>query len=79
MDFAQAFHMHRELGQSADGALLSNAALTAIHWSHRVGALIVALIVSLLAFMMSSRPDWRTWGLLLGALLLVQTGWASPT
>jgi cytochrome c oxidase assembly protein subunit 15 len=24
--------------------------------------------------MMSSRPDWRTWGLLLGALLLVQIG-----
>ena len=74
MDFAQAFHMHRELGQTADGALLSNAALTAIHWSHRVGALIVALIGGLLAFMLTSRPDWRSWGLLLGALLLVQIG-----
>jgi cytochrome c oxidase assembly protein subunit 15 len=24
--------------------------------------------------MLSSRPDWRIWGLLLGALLLVQIG-----
>jgi len=45
MDFANAFHVVRELGQTADGALLSNAALTAIHWTHRMFALVVSVIV----------------------------------
>ena len=40
-DFANAFHVVRELGMTADGELLSNQALTAIHWTHRLGALIV--------------------------------------
>jgi heme a synthase len=41
MDFANAFHVVRELGQTAKGELLGNEALTAIHWTHRVFALIV--------------------------------------
>lgn len=41
MDFANAFHVVRELGQTAQGELLSNEALTAIHWIHRLGALVV--------------------------------------
>ncbi|WP_301103017.1 COX15/CtaA family protein [Propionivibrio sp.] len=73
MDFAQGFQMRRELGQSADGALLSNTALTAIHWSHRFGALIVTVIVGRLAWVLR-RPEWRPWGRLLAAALLVQVG-----
>ncbi len=72
MDFAAAFQLHRDLGQNADGTLLSNAALTAIHWSHRCGALIVALLVGRLAFLLSCRPNWGRWGLLLGVALGVQ-------
>ena len=72
MDFAQAFQVHRELGETADGAQLSFAALTAIHWSHRVGALVVTLVIGFLASLLIRRPDWRHWGLLLGAVLLVQ-------
>ena len=41
MDFGNAFHLVRELGRTADGALLPLDALTAIHWMHRVGAVIV--------------------------------------
>jgi len=74
MDFARAFQLHRDLGQNADGTLLSNAALTAIHWSHRVGALIVALAVGRLVLMLSGRRDWRGWALSLGAALAVQIG-----
>ena len=40
-DFANAFHVVRELGMDADGALLSGEALTAIHWTHRLGALVL--------------------------------------
>ena len=37
MDFNHAFHFTRELGKTAQGDLLSLDALTAIHWTHRVG------------------------------------------
>ena len=49
MDFAQAFTLHRELGMTGDGQLLSLQALTAIHWSHRLGALAVTLLALWLA------------------------------
>jgi heme a synthase len=42
MDFTHAFHLLRELGQTAQGELLPNEALIAIHWLHRVGAIIVS-------------------------------------
>lgn len=45
MDFVNAFHLLRELGQSPDGGLLSIEALTAIHWTHRVFALVVLGVV----------------------------------
>ena len=45
MDFANAFHVLRELGQTPDGALLSNEALTAIHWTHRLFALVALAMV----------------------------------
>lgn len=45
MDFANAFHVVRELGEAPDGTLLPLEALTAIHWSHRVFAAVVVLAV----------------------------------
>lgn len=74
MDFAQAFHLRRELGQAADGGWLPSSALTAIHWAHRVGALIVAVILGLLSILLLRRPGWRAWGLLIGIVLLAQIG-----
>jgi heme a synthase len=49
MDFANAFHVVRELGQTAQGELLSMQALTAIHWTHRVFALVALTAVIVLA------------------------------
>jgi heme a synthase len=69
MDFANAFHVFRELGQTAEGGLLSNDALTAIHWTHRMFALVALAMVLLLS--------WRTFRLLprLGtALALIVLG-----
>lgn len=45
MDFANAFHVVRELGRTEAGELLPQAALTAIHWSHRIFALVVVAVV----------------------------------
>jgi len=65
MDFANAFHVVRELGQTAEGSLLSNEALTAIHWTHRMFALVALATVLLMS--------WRTYRLLprLGIALAV--------
>ena len=76
MDFAQAFTLHRELGFTGDGRLLSGEALTAIHWSHRLGALAVLLAVGALALALlrASRGRWRPWGMALLGLLALQIG-----
>jgi cytochrome c oxidase assembly protein subunit 15 len=49
MDFANSFHVLRELGQTPQGELLSNEALTAIHWTHRLFALVALAAVLALA------------------------------
>ena len=49
MDFKDAFHMVRELGQGANGGALSLASITAIQWTHRLGALITFIYIFLLA------------------------------
>lgn len=41
MDMVDGFHWVRELGQSAHGGQLHLDALTAIQWTHRLGALLV--------------------------------------
>lgn len=49
MDFANAYTLHRDLGETASGELLPLTALTTIHWMHRVMALIVTLYLAWLA------------------------------
>ena len=70
MDFANAFHVVRELGQTADGQLLSLDALRAIHWAHRLFANVALLVVIFAAF-----RAWRLerrLALVVVALVLVQ-------
>ena len=49
MDFKDAFHLVRNLGQNANGGALSLASLTAIQWTHRVGALVTFIYLGVLA------------------------------
>ena len=70
MDFANAFHVVRELGQTSDGALLSREALTAIHWSHRMFAVVVVLVVGWAA--LRTFRVIASLGVALAALLLLQ-------
>ena len=53
MDFEHGFALWRELGAGRDGGWLPFAALTAIHMTHRVGALIVFVALGLFC--------WRLW------------------
>jgi cytochrome c oxidase assembly protein subunit 15 len=71
-DYADAFHIVRELGMTADGELLSNAALTAIHWSHRVGALVAGSLLLVLGVALAQRRGTQALGLALVAGLLLQ-------
>jgi cytochrome c oxidase assembly protein subunit 15 len=72
MDFGNAFHVLRELGVTADGAPLSQQALTAIQWSHRLGALITAAVLLCVALLAWRTRGLRAAGALLAALVVVQ-------
>lgn len=76
MDFAHGFAIFRELGQTAHGELLPFAALTAIHWTHRLGALAVTLLVGMLALTLwrTGASPWRHWSLMLAGALALQVG-----
>jgi heme a synthase len=70
MDFANAFHVLRELGQSFGGGLLSIEALTAIHWTHRMFALAVLGVVGWAA--MRAMKIFPRLGIAIVLLLLLQ-------
>lgn len=71
-DFGHGFTVLRELGATASGEALSFAALTAIHLAHRLGALLVVLVVG--AYALRCRRDSASRGnVVLGALALQLT------
>src|SRR5256885_422877 len=70
MDFGNAFHVVRELGRTGKGELLPLEALTAIHWTHRIFALVLLAGVLLTAVRVW-RP-MRALGMLLAALVVLQ-------
>lgn len=72
MDFAQAFRFARDLGETVDGQPLPVAALVAIHWMHRVGALVTFLYLGWLAIRVARCRELARLAALLVALLLVQ-------
>ena len=72
MDFEHAFTLHRELGETASGDLLPLTALTAIHWVHRVMAVIVTIYLGWLALRLFRTPGYSGMGLLIAALLILQ-------
>lgn len=53
LQFDGAFHWQRALGESRDGTPLQLGQLQAIHWLHRLGALVLSVLVLLLV--------WRGW------------------
>lgn len=87
MNFDHAFDIIRKLGMTAQGEPISLEALTAIHWTHRVFAVVVLAVVSLLgallivvaesAIALSSNtfqtsPNLKRHGVLILALLTLQ-------
>ncbi|HZV98010.1 MAG TPA: COX15/CtaA family protein [Methylophilaceae bacterium] len=72
MDFANAYHLIRELGQGADGSPLQLPALTAIQWTHRLGALIVFIYIAWLGLVMRKDQQLHTLAGVMLLLLVVQ-------
>jgi cytochrome c oxidase assembly protein subunit 15 len=74
MDFDHGFQLVRELGRTAAGNHLAYEALTAIHWTHRVGALVTLVYVASFGFALARVAGFRRLGALLGGVLLLQVG-----
>ncbi len=74
MDFGHGFTLLRDLGKKADGDLLTFEALTAIHWMHRLGALVVFLFLGWFGSKLLKLGALRSLGMALLALLCLQVG-----
>jgi cytochrome c oxidase assembly protein subunit 15 len=57
MDFEHGFALLRELGAGKDGGALPFAALTAIHYVHRLGAYVVLIAMALFAWRLLASGD----------------------
>ncbi len=71
-DFGEAFVLWRGLGTNYEFGVLDSPARTAIHLSHRIGAVLIGGFLLLVAVLLYRRPPWRGWGLLLGAGVSLQ-------
>jgi cytochrome c oxidase assembly protein subunit 15 len=72
MNFAQAFEIWRPLGLTAGGTPLDFAALTAIHYVHRLVAYAVFIAIALLARALHCLPSLRAQARWLAGLALLQ-------
>lgn len=71
MDFQQGFDLTQTIGPNYLGGVLDNQARTAIHWSHRMGALVVCVVILLLVRAMWLQGDHTTRKLAVGLLLVL--------
>jgi cytochrome c oxidase assembly protein subunit 15 len=72
-DFANGFHLTQHIGPNYLGGKLDSEARTAIHLTHRVGALLVTLSLLSLAWQLQ-RAGLKGMAMLLVAVLTVQIG-----
>ena len=71
MDFEHGFTVWRALGEGKDGGWLPFAALTAIHYVHRLAAYVVLAALAALAWRLwragDEQPPLRRWAVAIGA------------
>ncbi|HEY6821801.1 MAG TPA: COX15/CtaA family protein [Burkholderiales bacterium] len=72
MDFANAFHVVRDLGRTSGGALLGNEALMAIHWTHRLFALVALCVIAVAAWRAYAIGALRIPAVAAGTMVAVQ-------
>ncbi len=76
MDFTKGFNFAQDIGPNYLGGLMENSARTAIHFSHRIGAIVVTLVVSYLAYRLLRIKQKSTsqWAIMLAFVLFLQIG-----
>lgn len=72
MDFQQGFEFWRELGMTSAGERITFAALTAIHYAHRMMAFVVLVLLGLLAWRLNRVGPLRRQSRLIAALVGLQ-------
>ncbi len=71
-DFREGFVMWRGLGIDYEGGVLDNPARVAIHFTHRLGAIVTTVALGFLAWLMLKRVELRPDGVVLLATLVLQ-------
>ncbi len=84
VDWREGFTFARELGRTPDGSFLSIDALRAIHWAHRIGALVTTVVVVAAAIMLmranaalKRQARWIKAALLAQIVVGISTVWFS--
>jgi cytochrome c oxidase assembly protein subunit 15 len=72
MDFSSGYSLIRGLGEMPNGEMISQTALTAIHWVHRNFALVVFVYLGILGWRLRADPGLRGPATLMLVLLLAQ-------
>ena len=74
MDFATGFNFAQDIGPNYLGGIMDSAARTAIHFSHRIGAIVVTVSVLYLVWRLlkTELPAARKWAIALVVVLFVQ-------
>jgi cytochrome c oxidase assembly protein subunit 15 len=72
VDFREAFVLWRGLGIDYEGGVLDNPARVAIHFTHRLGAVLAALVISALGWLLWRRSATRLDGLAVLVALATQ-------
>jgi cytochrome c oxidase assembly protein subunit 15 len=74
MDFAEGFNLFQHIGPNYLGGVMDNAARTAIHFSHRIGAIVTTLYLGLLAWKLfgAALPETRRMAAVVVAALIAQ-------
>jgi len=71
-DFEEGFVLWRGLGVDYEGGVLDHPARVAIHFTHRLGAVLAAVLVALLGVRLAREPETRADGGAVLAVLLLQ-------
>jgi cytochrome c oxidase assembly protein subunit 15 len=71
-DYKDGFVLWRGLGQSYEGGVLDHPARVAIHFTHRLGAVLAIVLIALLGWRLARQAATRADGLAVLALLLLQ-------
>jgi cytochrome c oxidase assembly protein subunit 15 len=73
-DFEEGFVLWRGLGVDYEGGVLDHPARVAVHFTHRLGALVAAILIALLGWRLAREPGTRADGSAVLAALLLQLG-----